>query len=339
MFQLDPVTDVLVCLALGVATFAIGAAGLLSRRLRLRASGAVARLALGAVVGTALVVKGSWVLIPLVLLGTVLGIVCLARMPRFQIRSPLVAPACLACIGVGLLFWQDYSLDRQLEQDVQVTDDLLEGAGPPPLVPMDSTLALTDENGPITLLCPGPHSDHTADFEAAYIRSFRLVRQVIQTAQADDTHNCHGWVFTGGKAWVGGASVPKILGENRYQRVSAPVAGDLVIFRDPAGQVSHTAVVRGVPDGGPVLLESKWGRMGRYIHTLDKHAYSASTYAFYRSPRAGHRLRLLEYQGGAASKPESRKVRTCRSPALEFVVRGLAWALLSDSAEVLPMRI
>jgi len=39
-----------------------------------------------------------------------------------------------------------------------------------------------------------------------------------------------------------------------------------------------------------ILVESKWGMSGRFIHRHDRHPYANTTCAFYRSPRAGHLL-------------------------------------------------
>jgi hypothetical protein len=101
--------------------------------------------------------------------------------------------------------------------------------------------------------------------------------------------NCHGWVYAGGRFLIMSEHVEVILRDNGYQPVAAPQAGDLAIFRDESGGVCHSAVVRGVYETGLVLLESKWGHLGRYLHTPEGYAYSDS-WRYYRSPRRGHLL-------------------------------------------------
>src|SRR5207248_516297 len=45
---------------------------------------------------------------------------------------------------------------------------------------------------------------------------------------------------------------------------------------------------------GVVLVESKWGQLGRYIHTCADHIYGDNTCTYYRSSRTGHVLRGLQ---------------------------------------------
>ena len=46
---------------------------------------------------------------------------------------------------------------------------------------------------------------------------------VTRVAPVDPACNCHGWVFTGGRFWVSGEDVPRILEDNGYRRVSVQV--------------------------------------------------------------------------------------------------------------------
>src|SRR5205807_1160464 len=82
-------------------------------------------------------------------------------------------------------------------------------------------------------------------------------------APPDATSNCHGWVFTGGRYWVKGGAVEDILRDNGYRTVEDPRPGDLVVYRDDQGAVSHTGVVSSVGADGLVLVESKWSWLGR----------------------------------------------------------------------------
>ena len=89
--------------------------------------------------------------------------------------------------------------------------------------------------------------------------------------------------------------VDSILEDNAYHTVSKPIAGDVVVFRDPAGKVSHTGLVQAIMEDGRVLLESKWGKMGRYLHSPEQHAYATHQATYYRSYRVGHQLRAAKY--------------------------------------------
>lgn len=82
-----------------------------------------------------------------------------------------------------------------------------------------------------------------------------------------------------------------ILSDNGYCAVSQVQTGDLAIYRDRAGQVIHSGVVVGESLQGVVMVESKWGKLGRFIHSADRHDYSDAICTFYRSPRPNHLLR------------------------------------------------
>jgi hypothetical protein len=99
-------------------------------------------------------------------------------------------------------------------------------------------------------------------------------------------------VFTDGRYWIKGEQVEKIIKENGYKEVSEPGENDLVIFRNEEGKIVHSGLVRALTRGGLVLIESKWGRAGRFLHTPDLNLYGGAC-TFYHSARPGHRLRGL----------------------------------------------
>ena len=113
----------------------------------------------------------------------------------------------------------------------------------------------------------------------------------IRRSVATDASNCHGWVFTGGKYCIGGRYVEQILADNSYSHVPTPQPGDLVVYRDANQQVSHTGLVRAVLQDSEVLVESKWGRLGVYLHPAGKSCYGTQ-YGFYRSGRGTHLLNV-----------------------------------------------
>ncbi len=103
--------------------------------------------------------------------------------------------------------------------------------------------------------------------------------------------NCHGFVFTGGSCWVPGDAVDLILTDNDYEPVTAVRPGDIAVYRGNDGKPVHTGVICGTTADGRPLVESKWGKLGRFIHTYGRSPYSESACTFYRSPRPGHLLR------------------------------------------------
>jgi len=95
---------------------------------------------------------------------------------------------------------------------------------------------------------------------------------------------------------VSSATVEQILRENRYVAVTKPSAGDVIVYRDATGVVQHTGLVKVVGEDGLVLIESKWGELGRYLHAADVRAYMSCSATYYRSERGGHVLREAEYR-------------------------------------------
>ena len=62
---------------------------------------------------------------------------------------------------------------------------------------------------------------------------------------------------------------------------------DLLQRHGVSSQIVHTGVVRGVLDDGTVMVESKFGLDGRYLHQPQGQPFS-QTWAYYRSARGGH---------------------------------------------------
>jgi len=164
-------------------------------------------------------------------------------------------------------------------------------------------VARTDRGSPVTVFDVARHETLAADeaAEAHLIQSRALERRVIRTAAPDRGSNCHGWVYTGGRYWVDGADVERILQENGYQVVSTPQAGDLVIYRDH-GRIAHSAVVRVVTNAGFILLESKWSHLGCFLHAPEDYCFP-SPCMYYRSSRAGHLLRGLDGEQSEPGEP------------------------------------
>jgi hypothetical protein len=111
--------------------------------------------------------------------------------------------------------------------------------------------------------------------------------QRIEQAPEDLQSNCHGWVFAGGRYLLTGDGVEMILADNNYRTVAAPQPGDVVIYRDRSKQIVHTGLVRLVLDNGTVIVESKWGIGGRYLHKPEDQFYTPA-FAYYRKYGVKH---------------------------------------------------
>ena len=134
--------------------------------------------------------------------------------------------------------------------------------------------------------------------ESSLLEAERYTHEVIRVEGPSSTSNCHGWVFTRGAFCVASEQVDTIVADNGYLPVERPQAGDLVIYRDDSGLPLHTGLVRLVGDDGLVLVESKWGPLGVFLHTPETQPYG-NQFGFWRSPRLGHRLRILSETSGA----------------------------------------
>jgi hypothetical protein len=121
-----------------------------------------------------------------------------------------------------------------------------------------------------------------------------LPEGVSVTGPADAAYNCYGWVFTGGRYFIGRTDVEAILHDNQYEIVEEPTPGDIIVYRDVADMIVHVGVVRATGTGNFVLIESKMGWMGRrLLHPPELQSYS-QIYTYYRSPREGHLLAGLD---------------------------------------------
>ena len=158
--------------------------------------------------------------------------------------------------------------------------------------PCDRLNATTDRGTKLVLKVPVESSvkdvPELSSAEERILQKTHLDEYVIRRGAADDRSNCHGWVFTAGRFILLNEDVQLILEENGYREQPEPRPGDLVVYRQN-GIIVHTAIVRYVTEGQPVLVESKWGELGVFLHAVHRSVYGLS-YTFYRSERRGHLL-------------------------------------------------
>lgn len=209
---------------------------------------------------------------------------------RTAVRHTLLTAAGVTVVVASIVSF-DQEDQRLLDESVAELELL---SGYTPSHPTRKVHALTDRGRPVTLQEPETPRETTllAEAERKTLESTRLLGAVIRRGEANDLCNCHGWVFTGGMFLISGSEVDTILEDNGYVPVDDPRPGDLVVYRTN-GTVAHTAVVRYVTEGQPVLVEGKWGHLGVFLHPVDQSVYGTN-YTFYRTQRPGHLLRGLD---------------------------------------------
>src|SRR5205814_5179428 len=85
----------------------------------------------------------------------------------------------------------------------------LEAAERLPTVPSGRARATTDRGTPIILKerPPGRGGVGLSEVEEHFLHNTQLDSQVIRRGSADDSSNCHGWVFAGGRFHISGEAV------------------------------------------------------------------------------------------------------------------------------------
>src|SRR5262249_8786960 len=158
----------------------------------------------------------------------------------------VVQGAGLVLLSGVLLGSQLYRLDKNLENDLLQADfelaqmvDPVDETSPPVVV------ATTDAGRSIPLLQVSADTvAASSDEEARSLKDLRLHSKVIQTGPPDVRFNCHGWVFGDGRGWIRGKVVDTILQDNSYRVVENPLPGDVAVFRNELGEVTHSGIVR-----------------------------------------------------------------------------------------------
>jgi len=221
------------------------------------------------------------------------------------IRRPAVRAAALATVGVVLVVGAylkfDYEDDAAIERDNLYVEEIISQPSTR-LAPEVQTA--TDLGRPVRVraLEEIRAIEVRQASEEKVLEQFGSNGRILRVSQVDDSCNCHGWVFTGGRYWVSQVDVEHILVDNGYQVVSDPRPGDLAIYRD-THEISHTGVVRAIVEGMEPLVEGKWGWMGVFLHPANDSMYG-SNYKFYRSQRQGHLLAGLESVPHSKEAPE-----------------------------------
>ncbi len=245
----------------------------------------------------------------------VLGLLTAARTERVRrLASALASPfrsarvrwAAVAAVGVGALGYEVARFDRVREEalDAQMAD-LQDRVGRAEGVPVSGLRLVTDRGHTVTpLAAPEPRTpEQLRRSERLTLNDLPSHDQLIHRGPASDASNCHGWVFAGGRYGLTGRDVETILADNGYAEVRDPHPGDACVYRDDAGGVAHSSLVRAVCDDGTILVEGKWGWMGVYLHPVQSSCYGQS-FRYYRTARGSHLLAAFsETPTVAASHP------------------------------------
>jgi hypothetical protein len=200
---------------------------------------------------------------------------------------------CAALVAV-FLAWRDGN--DEIDADAAGSDGSTPGEwGLPEPAPSGQT-AYTDRGGAVTLnLIPASSIPEAAIKEAERRLAANFPGAVI-TGPPDLACNCHGWVFAGGHHWIGRPDVETILCDNGYRRAVIPRPGDVVIYRDAAGEAVHSGLVHAI-SGGTVEVESKWGYMYRVRHPVAVQPF-ADRWGYYRTERQSHVIQFSEPDTG-----------------------------------------
>jgi hypothetical protein len=130
-------------------------------------------------------------------------------------------------------------------------------------------------------------------WEADYLlKDPRYAQQFIRTGPPNEVYNCHGWTFTRGRRALDITEVKMLLNNGLYRKVDSPESGDIVIYYDSQGDICHSGVIKATGRNGFVLVESKWGTAGRFLHMLRLPKVHAS-YEFYRRSQRGPRTTIV----------------------------------------------
>jgi hypothetical protein len=152
-------------------------------------------------------------------------------------------------------------------------------------VPVQNIRAETDRGRAIPLF-QFELATSTEKAEDVILAAEKYEHQLIRLAPSSGDCNCHGWVFTGGQFGIRNPDVPTILADNSYTPTEQPQDGDLAIYKS-GGDITHSGIVRIADEQGLVLIESKWGPFGVFLHPPDAQPFSGIC-QFYRSARSGH---------------------------------------------------
>ena len=198
----------------------------------------------------------------------------------------------LLASSVGLVAWSSHQFQERLKPPAKRSLVVALAPGKQSQQ-VHEFVALTDGNHPIKVYRLDEGAAGSADAESpenGYTVEYN--GSMIQRAPAGPLANCHGWVFLDGQYLISGDAVQRILDDNAYEVVEEATAGDVIIYRDGNRNIVHSGLVRGVLNDGTIIIESKWGVEGVFLHNPLDTPYSV-LFEYYRSPRPTHRVKIV----------------------------------------------
>lgn len=190
--------------------------------------------------------------------------------------------------SLGLVGWSYQRFHERLYPPSKKPDLLIHTPGKKQVV--HEFVAVTDRNRPIRVYRLSDVGSDPLDPNEA--TPFNYLESTIQRGPASVEANCHGWVFLDAQFLIPGEAVQQILDDNSYELTPEPKAGDVIIYRDDNRNIVHSGLVRGVLNDGTVIIESKWGTEGIFLHDPEGTPYSI-LYEYYRAPRPDHRVKII----------------------------------------------
>lgn len=254
-----------------------------------RAAPAVVAIGLGAAaLLSQLFSQPNWLAGGCLIVGAVMGLVWLfsregTRSWSIRLLQPKAIWAVLLCVSaMAARILSSSVLNSVHFQSLAAEIDLSD-------VPVMSLEAITDKGRGIALF---HFKMNSADEE---IQRFAQSNekdhaQLIRLIEPNPASNCHGWVFTAGQYGIRDPEVGSILSDNDYAEVAQPQEGDLAIYRR-GNEICHSGLVRIAEKHSPVLIESKWGPFGVYLHATAAQPFGGEC-RFYRSSRSSHTLAM-----------------------------------------------
>jgi hypothetical protein len=209
-------------------------------------------------------------------------------------RDPRIQGTLVLLCAPAVALWWVHLLDQQAAAESPAFSEIAQFLIAPSLQEATEVKAYTDRGRPVPLFHVAESESPLPDLLSGENRVLHdLDRRLIRTAPPDNLSNCHGWVFAMGQFWIHSTEVDGILDDNGYRAVQVPEPGDIAVYRSEMGAPLHSALVRAAADDGMILLEGKWGILGRYVHAPADQIYSQH-WTYYHTDRRGlHRLHGL----------------------------------------------
>lgn len=231
-----------------------------------------------------------------------LGLVLVIQATKSASRQVTYSLACLSLLAVS---WTSVQVVEMAFPSSELDAPQVALSPAERVEPVPTAYAKTDSGRPIPLFqCRELDGTGNPNGQPQTVLSPELMARLITVAPPNEKTNCHGWVFAGGQFVIQGRMVDFILSDNGYENVGQPLEGDVILYRDSNGVPAHTGIVKATGNDGFVLIESKWGFDGQYLHQPQDQGYS-KTFEYFRSPRPGHTLQI-DAAGELAQKSSKR---------------------------------